>query len=515
MTQAPHPLPPWSGSGRQPRIAIIGAGMSGIAAVVKLRKAGYTDLTVFEKANTVGGTWRENRYPGLSCDIPAAWYSFSFAKNPDWKHRFAYGPEIQAYMERTARDFDVLSVVRFNCAVVKLQYQAPIWQLHTAQGDVETFDVVVAATGVLHHPAVPDFKGLDQFQGQAFHTARWPENLDLRGKRVGVIGTGSTSAQIVGAITDQVAHLTLFQRTPQWMHPLPQVAYSRVWRWLLRKVPALNTARYWFWLLAIENLFAEATLGNKVFLRYIQWACERHLRKQVTDTKLREQLRPQYQAACKRLIFCSNFYPAISRDNANLCTAGIERIETKGVRSADGQLHELDVLILATGFDVAKFVLPTQVIGEDGRDLETFWNGTPRAHRSVGVPGFPNFWMVEGPTGPVGNISLILVSEYQIDHLISVLNKMRDEGLTEVVPKETAFAQYNATMAEAAQRTVWFTGGCDSWYLDRDGIPNIYPWRPRQFRAEMHRPRWEEYELRAQPQPSHPAQRTKCAPIPD
>jgi cation diffusion facilitator CzcD-associated flavoprotein CzcO len=222
------------------------------------------------------------------------------------------------------------------------------------------------------------------------------------------------------------------------------------------------------------------------------------LRKQVKDPVLRGKLRPQYKAACKRLIFCSNFYPAISRDNASLCTSGIERIEAQGVRSADGQLHELDVLILATGFDVGKFVLPTKVTGENGRGLEEFWNGTPRAHRSVGVPGFPNFWMIEGPTGPVGNISLILVSEYQIDHLISVLNKMRAEALTEVAPREEAFVEYNATMAQAAQQTVWFTGGCDSWYLDRNGIPNIYPWRPRQFRSEMRHPRWEEYELRGQ-----------------
>lgn len=505
MTHAPTSLPCWSSSGRQPRIAIIGAGMSGIAAVVKLRKAGYSDLTVFEKADSVGGTWRENRYPGLSCDIPAAWYSFSFAKNPQWTHRFAYGPEIQAYMEKTARDFDVLSAVRFNCAVVKLDYQGPTWRLETASGEVEIFDVVVAATGVLHHPSVPAFQGLDDFEGQAFHTARWPENLDLKGKRVGIIGTGSTSAQIVGAITEQVEHLTLFQRTPQWLHPLPQVAYSRAWRWLLEKVPPLNTARYWFWLLAIENLFAEATLGNRLFLRYIQWACERHLRKQVQDPRLRQQLRPNYQAACKRLIFCSDFYPAMSRDNASLCTSGIDHIEAKGVRTADGRLHELDVLILATGFDVGKFVLPTQVTGENGRDLEAFWDGTPRAHRSVGVPGFPNLWMVEGPTGPVGNISLILVSEYQIDHLISVLDKMRDEGLAEVAPKEEAFLAYNAKMAQAARQTVWFTGGCDSWYLDRNGIPNIYPWRPRQFRSEMRHPRWEEYDLRVQTHSARPA----------
>lgn len=219
--------PGWARQGRQPSIAIIGAGMSGIAAVVKLRRAGYTDLTVYEKADRVGGTWRENTYPGLSCDVPSYWYSFTFAPNPDWSHRFSYGPEIQAYMERTAKRFGVTDIVQFGTPVTELRYEAPVWRLKTGHGEERVFDIIVSATGVLHHPALPDIAGLDQFEGDQFHSARWDHSVDLEGKRVGVVGTGSTAAQIVGAIADKVDHLSVFQRTPQWMAALPQKKYSR------------------------------------------------------------------------------------------------------------------------------------------------------------------------------------------------------------------------------------------------------------------------------------------------
>ncbi|MGJ8671275.1 MAG: flavin-containing monooxygenase, partial [Oceanococcus sp.] len=402
MTANPQ-SPNCSKSGKQPRIAIIGAGMSGIAAVVKLRKAGYSDLTVFEKTAEVGGTWRENRYPGLSCDIPSYLYQFSFARNPNWTHRFSYGPEIQAYMKDTANKFKVTPLVRFNTSVDELRYVAPVWQLTTSDGDMEVYDVVIAATGVLHHPSVPDIPGLKDFQGETFHTARWNDNLDLKGKKVGIIGTGSTSAQIVAAITEKVQHLSLFQRTAQWMHPLPQKTYNGLWKRLLKTFPVLNTLSYWGFATVIENTFVRGTLGNKFFLAYIAWACRRNLNKNVADPELRKQLTPDYKAACKRLIFCSEFYPAISRDNASLVTDGIDRIETNGIRTRDGHIHELDVLVLATGFKASSFILPTKVIGEQNEELGNHWDGTPRAHRATCIPGFPNFWMLEGPTGPVGN----------------------------------------------------------------------------------------------------------------
>lgn len=485
----------WAEAGTQPSIAIIGAGMSGIAAVVKLRKAGYTDLTVYEKKDKVGGTWRENQYPGLSCDVPSRWYSFSFALNPDWTHRFSYGPEIQAYMEKTANDFGVVDIVRFNTAVTDLTYEGPQWRLTTDAGEVVHYDIVISATGILHKPAFPDIEGLDSFAGDKFHTAQWRHDVPLEGKQVGIIGTGSTAAQIIGAITHKVGTMNVFQRTPQWMTPLPQTEYSSFWKYLLRTFPVLQKITYNFYFKAMAKSFGAATVGDQKELKKIQDTCSKHLEEAVADPELRAKLTPDYQAACKRLIFCSDFYPAICSDNANLITEGIKKIVPEGIETVDGEVHKLDVLILATGFDPSAFILPTKVTGENGVDLETSWDGAPRAHRAVALPGFPNLWMLEGPTGPVGNLSLITISEHQIDYVISMLDKMRDYGLQAIAAKQEAFEAYNAHMQARVPSTVWATGGCSSWYFDKSGTPNLYPFKPHKYLDDMHDPDFGEYRL--------------------
>ncbi|MDC3401827.1 NAD(P)/FAD-dependent oxidoreductase [Alphaproteobacteria bacterium] len=486
----------WAIEGRQPRIAIIGAGMSGIAAVVKLRKAGFEDITVFEKTDRVGGTWRENRYPGLSCDVPSYWYSFSFARNPDWSHRYAYGPEIQAYMERVANDFDVISIVKFNTAVTDITYDDPIWHVTTSQGDEEVFDIVISATGVLHHTTIPNFKDREKFAGESFHTAKWQDDVDLSGKRVGIIGTGSTSAQIIGAMTEHVEKMVVFQRTPQWIAPRPQKKYSPLRRFFMRYVPGMTILAYWIEYLKFKYTFGPATTGNKYWEGKISELCQQHLDDNVQDPVLKAKLTPNYQAACKRLIFASEFYPAISRPNCDLVTDEIDRMSPVGIITKDGEEHALDVLIYATGFDAAAFILPTKVTGENGRDLKDFWEGSPRAHRAVSVPGFPNFWMIEGPTGPVGNLSLIMVSEHQIDYIISMLKMMKQKGIASLAPKQDAFASYNAELGERVKQTVWYTGGCDSWYFDKTGKPNLYSFPPQKYLQDMHAPNLDEYETR-------------------
>ena len=488
--------PGWAQTGAQPTIAIIGAGLSGIATVVKLRKAGYTDITVYEKADRVGGTWRENTYPGLSCDVPSAWYSFTFALKANWSHRFSYGPEIQAYLERVAKDFKVNNVVQFNTPVTSLIWEGAHWRLTTGEGDQYNYDVVIAATGILHHPAYPNIEGLDSFEGASFHSSRWDHSVDYGNKRVGVIGTGSTAAQIVGKITDQVNEMFVFQRTPQWMTPLPQKKYSFAWKALLTLLPFLKKKSYDYYSKFLSQ-FAEASVGNKEIQNKVSAICRKNLERNVPDLELRKKLTPDYQAACKRLIFCSDFYPAISRDNAHLITEDIVRITPKGVETADGNVHELDVLVLATGFNPSAFILPTEVTGENGRSLKEFWGSAPRAHRSVALPGFPNFWMIEGPTGPVGNLSLVTISEAQVDYVISMLDKMKAEGLASVTAKENAYETYNSAMVEAIDNTVWVTGGCDSWYIDESGKPNLYPWHPDRFLEQMANPDFDEYHLHA------------------
>lgn len=484
----------------QPRIAVIGAGMSGIAAVVKLKKAGYSDVTVFEKAAQVGGTWRENRYPGLSCDVPSHWYSFSFNPNPDWTHRYSYGPEIQQYMQSTADKFGVTNVVRFNTGVSALAYDeaaadGPVWHLTTEQGDEEIFDIVISATGILRLPMQPDIEGLDGFTGTRFHSAEWPEGETLEGKRVGIIGTGSTSCQIVGAVTDRVQSMHVFQRTPHWVAPLPQKKYAGWQRFLMRALPFLPRLTYWLHYLTFRHTFAPATTGaSPYWLKKFGQACRDHLDAAISDPDLRAKLTPDFTPMCKRLIFASDYYPALEKDNCHLVTQAIERVDANAVVTADGARHELDVLILATGFDASAFILPTTVTGEGGKDLGEFWGRAPRAHRGVTLPGFPNFWMLEGPTSPIGNLSLIMVSEHQVDYIISMLDKMRGANVQALAPKQEAYESYNDGLAKAAEKTVWVTGGCDSWYIDASGLPNLYSHAPQQYLYDMHRLDLDEYD---------------------
>lgn len=483
----------------QPRIAIIGAGMSGIAAVVKLKTAGYENVTVFEKADEVGGTWRANRYPGLSCDVPSHWYSFTFNPNPNWSHRYSYGPEIQDYMQATADKFGVTPLVRFNTGVTALAYDAqedgPVWHLTTEHGEKEIFDVVISATGILRLPMRPDIKGLDSFTGTCFHSAEWPENLDLSGKRVGIIGTGSTSCQIVGEITDKVGTMNVFQRTPHWVAPLPQKKYAGWQKLLMRALPILPKLTYWLNYLTFRTTFAPATTGQSPYWqKKIGQACYDHLEDEIANPELRAQLTPDFSPMCKRLIFASDYFPALQKDNCNLITAAIERIDGDAIITKDGARHALDVLILATGFDTSAFILPTSVTGEAGADLGDFWGRAPRAHRGVTLPGFPNFWMLEGPTSPIGNLSLIMISEHQVDYIISMLDTMRSAKLQALAPKQAAYEDYNAGLAKAAEKTVWVTGGCDSWYIDASGLPNLYSHAPQQYLRDMHALNMEEYD---------------------
>ncbi len=485
----------WAKEGRTPRIAIVGAGLSGIGAVIALRKAGYTDLTVYEKADRIGGTWRDNRYPGLSCDVPSYWYSYSFAPNPDWSYRFSYGPEIFQYIERVAKEFDVMSVVNLNSPVTEMTYLGPKWRLKAEGHEEQIFDFLISATGILHHPNYPDIKGIDSFKGAMFHTARWDDSVSLEGKRVGIIGTGSTSAQIVGAVTKKVKKMTVFQRTPHWIAPLPQKKYSYFWKKILRACPWMHPHLSNFYKRHMLKTFAKATIGDVKEQRKIEQACLKTLAKDVTDPALRVKLTPSYKATCKRLIFCSDFYPAISRDNAELVTEGIVGIEPEGIRTEDGRLHELDVLIIATGFKVSEFMLPAKVYGENNLELSEVWDGAPRAHRAMTIPNFPNFWMLEGPTGPVGNLSLISITETQLSYMIQCLNHMKAEKAATIAVKQDTFDAFNKAMAKEVAGTTWATGGCDSWYIDKTGTPNLYPWHPSIFYKEMQQPDFNEYQF--------------------
>ena len=479
-------------SDSSPRFAIIGAGMSGVLAAIKLREAGY-DFTVFEKAERVGGTWRENTYPGIACDVPSHLYSYSFELNPDWSFTSSPGAEILEYFEGVARRYGLEDSIRFGEPVLRCEWQGDCWELETGSGFVDRFQWVIAATGILHHPKLPDIEGLDSFSGDSFHSARWDHEVPLDGRRVGVIGTGSSGVQITGALAPRTSHYSLFQRTAQWVVPVAQVEYTAEQKREFRAHPESLRALHDELDDNFHSGFANQVLdGNDAFFDGIRQICTTHLDEHVHDSVLREQLRPDYTPACKRLVVSHDFYASIQAPQAELVTESILRIEPEGVRAADGRLHELDVLVFATGFHVDAFVRPMTIRGLDGVLLDEVWKERPSAYMSVAVPGFPNFFMLNGPNSPVGNFSLIRTAEMQFAYLMRLVEHLAGESRRHAVPTADAAARFEEERVEAAKNTVWATG-CRSWYLDDRGIPFVWPFPFSRFTDEMEKPRYGDY----------------------
>lgn len=491
--------PPRRVAGESPRslrAVVIGAGMSGILAAIRLRAAGIEDVVVHEKADRLGGTWRENTYPGIACDVPSHLYSYSFAPNPGWSHRFAAGAEIQAYFEDVARRFGVDALIRYGSEIHRLAWEEGRWRITAADGTTDAADLVIAATGVLHHPSVPDLPGRDRFAGALFHSARWDHAVPLAGKRVGVVGTGSSAVQIVGALVGTVAELVLFQRTAQWIAPTQNPAYSDAERAAFQRDPeAIAQLRA-----EVSHMFTEG-FANHISdmdspqMQMLHAGCVAHLEHSVRDPHLREQLRPTYRAGCKRLVMSENFYAAIQEPNARLVTAAIAGLEPDGVRTGDGRLHALDVLVLATGFRVDRFMRPMQIVGRGGTTLEAAWREGPSAYLAVAMPDFPNLFMLNGPNGPVGNFSLIEVAELQCTYILQLVERLRAGGCREVSPTPAAMQRFDADRREAARTTIW-NSGCRSWYLDAGGLPTAWPWTFDRFRDEMRAPRLDHFDLR-------------------
>lgn len=479
---------------RKLRCAVIGAGMAGILAAIKLREDDVGDVVIFEKRETYGGTWRENHYPGVACDVPSHLYSYSFAPNPEWSHRFSPGPEIKAYFARVAREHGLDSLTRFGEEVESCRWEDGRWHLQTQSGDAGYFDIIVAATGVLHHPNIPALPGLDSFQGRWFHSARWDHDVPLDGRKIGVIGTGSTAIQITGALVKRAESYTLFQRTPQWIMPQANTAYTDEQREKFRNDPAKMLQKREEYSKIFTDGFANSlTDSDSPEMHMLEDMCREHLEGAVTDEVLREQLRPDYRAGCKRLVISGDFYQAIQQPNASLVTANIESIEPAGVRTADGVLHELDVLVLATGFRVDRFVRPIRVVGSDGTDLDDVWAKHPTAYLSVSVPGLPNFFMLNGPNGPVGNFSLIDVAEIQMSYVTQLVDEIRRLPSGGLAATRSATDEFERARREAAQTTIWMSG-CNSWYLDDEGVPATWPWTFDHFRKTLSSPDMGHYE---------------------
>lgn len=464
-----------------PRICIIGAGMSGMLMAIKLKKRGIHDVVIYEKSIKVGGTWRENRYPGVACDVASFSYCYAFEPNPDWSRRFSPGPEIQRYFERTAEKYGLLPHIRFSTTVTRAVFRDHQWYIETDKGEQEIFDLVVAATGPLRERKYPDIAGLQDFAGDCFHTADWNDALDLRDKRVGVIGTGSSSVQMIAPLSEQAAQVTIFQRTAQWVMPTPNPYYSDFARWSKRKIPLLGwmTRKFYDW---VGEQFGRAALYDGWRRRLVGWACRNHLAS-IKDPVLREKLTPSDEPMCKRMIVSDTFYEAMQKPHVHLVTDNIERIVPEGIKTKDGKVHPLDVLVLATGFYPNVWGV-ADTTGIDGKKLDDVWRQGIRTYRSMSVPGFPNYFFLIGPNSPITNLSLIDIADIGVDYVMQAVDDIAAGKYKSLAPKADVVADFTEAMKAAFSETVWVSG-CNSWYLDADGVPATWPWLPSRFREEL------------------------------
>jgi cation diffusion facilitator CzcD-associated flavoprotein CzcO len=480
------------------QIAIVGSGFSGMGAAIRLREHGFNDFVIFERANDVGGTWRDNTYPGCACDVESVLYSYSFAQNPSWSRSFSPQPEIQRYLQRIYQDSELAPHMRFGHELLDARWDesSKRWQLETSKGHY-TAEVLVSGMGGLCEPAYPRIRGLDAFQGKTFHSARWDHDYDLRGKRVGVIGTGASAIQFVPKIQPQVEKLTLFQRTPAWIIPRLDRAISEREHALFRKYPAL--LKFMRGLVYVRRELFVLGFKAPTIMRLIEQVAMRHLRNAVADPVLRKQLTPSFRLGCKRILISNDYYPALAQPNVQVETNGIEEVRAHSVVTSDGVEHEVDALIFGTGFKVADMPLGHIIHARDGRSLHEHWQGSPEAHLGTLVKDTPNFFCLLGPNTGLGHTSVVLQIESQLELMIGALEHMRAQKLRTVEPRPEAQARFLESIAQLTEGTVWTGGGCKSWYLDENGKNSVlWPSFTFSFRRQT-RFRPEEYVFDAQP----------------
>lgn len=480
-------------------LAVIGTGFGGLGAAVMARRRGITSLAVLERSWTVGGTWRDNTYPGCACDIPSNLYSFSFAQNPDWTRSYPTQPELETYLERVTDEFDLRPLIRFGFDVSRLVWDegALVWRIEATDGRVVLARSVISATGPLSQPADPVLPGLADFLGPVFHSARWDHDIDLRGRRVGVVGTGASAIQVVPAIADGAGHLTVFQRTAPWVLPRDDRPTPGWRRRLYARLPFLQRLHRWRVYLRQERL-AVAFLGRGRLARLFRDRVRTEVRASIDasfpDPAEADRLVPAYEPGCKRILISNDWYPTLAREDVDVVTTSIERVTERGVRAIDGVEHELDVLILATGFAVSTFPAPMTVIGRRGVDLRQHWSDGATSHLGVSVSGFPNLWFLIGPGTGLGHNSMVFMIESQLRMISGALDHQRRSGVAAIeLRPEVESASYAAHTRRAA-RTVWATG-CSSWYLDERGrVDAVWPgttveywWRTRRFRPGLYR----------------------------
>jgi cation diffusion facilitator CzcD-associated flavoprotein CzcO len=477
------------------RVAIVGSGFAGIGTGIRLKEDGLEDFVILERADDLGGTWRDNSYPGCACDVPSHLYSFSFAPNPRWTSTFSGQPEIWAYLRECADRYGIRPHIRFGTEVLEAVWDddARRWRLRTPTGEL-TADVLVSGAGALSEPSVPALPGLETFGGATFHSARWNHTRDLTGRNVAVVGTGASAIQFVPQIQPSVRRLLVFQRTPPWVVPRRDRPLTGFEHGLYRTIPPAQRAMRGA-IFGVRELFVLRFMHPREGAANERLA-RRHLEKQVTDPELRAKLTPDYRMGCKRILISNDFYPALTRSNVTLVTDAICEVRPNGILTADGAEHEVDTIIFGTGFHVTDLPIAERVRGRDGRTLAETWSGSPRAHLGTTVTGFPNLFILLGPNTGLGHNSVVYMIEAQIEHLRGALRTLERERATTVEPRADAQEAFVADVDRRMAGTVWTTGGCKSWYLDSTGRNStIWPGFSFNFRKRVARFDPKEYVL--------------------
>ncbi|MEV5494132.1 NAD(P)/FAD-dependent oxidoreductase [Nonomuraea fuscirosea] len=451
-------------------LVIVGSGFAGICMAVKLKEAGYHDFVILEKAGELGGTWRDNTYPGCACDVPSHMYSYSYELNPDWSRMFAPREEIQDYLRACAAKYGITPHLRYGKDVVALEYDdgRRDWTVTTQDGEVLRTNAVVSGIGALHIPKFPEIVGRESFAGPAFHSAEWDHSADLTGKRVAVIGTGASAVQFIPQLAPDARHLTVFQRTPPWIHPKPDFAFSPAARRLLRLPGAARTLRggiYW----ALESRALGFAVDPRLMKGHERLAL-RHLEAQVPDPVLRRALTPDYVIGCKRILISSDYYPALTRPNVSLVTEAITEIRERSIVDAAGVEHEADAIVYGTGFKVVDALTDRHITGRDGLSVQDAWKGGVEAYHGITASGFPNLFFLLGPNTGLGHNSVVFMIESQVRYVIECLRLLSRTGARALDVRPRAQRGYNDRLRARLDPLVWSAGGCRSWYLDEHGV---------------------------------------------
>src|SRR5215216_1119394 len=476
-------------------IVIVGSGFSGLGMAIRLKQAGMNDFVVLERAEEVGGTWQANTYPGCACDVPSHLYSFSFAPNPEWTQTYSPQPEIWDYLRRCADEFGVRPHIQPGCAVESATWLEAErrWELETSRGTYRA-RILIAGMGPLTEPKIPDLPGLDDFEGETWHSARWNHDYDLAGKRVASIGTGASAIQYVPEIAKTVSKLHVFQRTAPWVMPHTNRPISDAERRLYRTAPSLQKLIR-AGIYAGREVLVLGFVKNPRLMRVVERLARRHMRAQVDDPRLLEQVTPDYTIGCKRILPSNRWYRALGKPNVELVTAGVREVRARSIVDGDGVERGVDAIVFGTGFHVTDIPAAHRVRGRDGKLLADIWHGSPRAYMGAAIAGFPNLFFLLGPNTGLGHSSMVHMIESQIAHVMAALRHMRERGAETIEVRPEAQERHNAEIDRRMQGTVWTTG-CASWYLDDTGRnATLWPdwtWRFRRLAAQL---RTDDYAL--------------------